>query len=119
MGNIKKAISLTSHTIKIKEKIIEKEKIDIAISYTNLAVLEEIQGNNHKAIIHHKTALELNKKVFGEEHDVTQNNYKNIAQLYFATGEYEKAKNYASHIVREEKINLKDIDVIEDYPITH
>jgi len=58
MGEIKKAIDLTSHTIEIKQNIMEKEKIDIAISYTNLAVLEEIQGNNHKAITHHKTALE-------------------------------------------------------------
>ena len=117
MGETQKAINLTSRTIEIKQKIIEKEKIDTAISYTNLAVLEEMQGNNQIAIEHHKKALNLNIEIFGKEHDVTQNNYKNIAQLYFATQQYEKAKEYAKHIVKEDNINLNDIDVIEDYPI--
>ena len=118
MGETKKAIAFTSRTLEVKHAIIQKEKIDIAISYTNLAVLEEIQGNNQRAIEHHKRALNINKVIFGEEHDVTQNNYRNIAQLYFATQKYEEAKEYARHITKEENINLKDIDVIEDYPIT-
>ena len=114
VGDIDKAIKLTNQTIEIKKKIIQKEKQDMAISYTNLAVLEEIQGNNVKAIAHHKKALDINQEAFGREHDLTQNNYKNIAQLYFASQQYEKAKEYARHIVKEENINLQDINIIEN-----
>lgn len=119
MGETQKAIDLTEHTIGIKQEIRKKENLDIAISYTNLAVLEELQGHNAKAIEHHKKALEINKENFGDEHDLTQNNYKHIAQLYFATQQYQKAKEYAQHITKEDAIALEDIDVIEDYPVQH
>ena len=112
MGKNSTAIDLTKKTVQIKKNIIKKEKTDMAISYSNLAVLNDREGNIQEAINYYKQALEINQQIFGEAHDITQQNYQDITQLYFAIKDYSSAKAYAEHIVKpDEQLELEDITV--------
>ncbi|HIM93479.1 MAG TPA: tetratricopeptide repeat protein, partial [Campylobacterales bacterium] len=101
MGETRKAITYTEKTIEIKEHIVHKEKIDISVSYNNLAVLYEESGDYDKALTSYFKALKINEKVFGKGHRVTHGNYANIALLYYTMKKFDEARKYAAMAKKE------------------
>ncbi|HHH51719.1 MAG TPA: tetratricopeptide repeat protein, partial [Campylobacterales bacterium] len=83
-----------------------------ATAYNNLAILNEEIGEYKKALTNYLKALDINKKLYGEEHPITQNSYKNIALLYYTMGNYKEASRYAKLAKhKSEEIELEPIIV--------
>ncbi len=87
-----KAASLSEeildYAIKNGDEILE------ATSYNNLAELYRTQGRYEKAEPYYDKALEIRRRVLGEDHPSTATSYNNLALLYKTQGRYEEAEPY-------------------------
>ncbi|MEA5601845.1 tetratricopeptide repeat protein [Nostoc sp. UHCC 0252] len=84
-------------TIKYWQKAIELQnesglQIDLANSFNNLAGIYRATGNYSEAEPLYKQALELRKRLLGDNHPSFATSLNNLAGLYKTTGQYSKAE---------------------------
>jgi tetratricopeptide (TPR) repeat protein len=68
------------------------DEVDLASIFNSLAGLYRDQGKYDQAEPLLVQALEINKRLFGEEHPEVGNSLNNLALLYKSQGKYEKAE---------------------------
>lgn len=78
----------------IYEKILGEEHPETALSYNNLGICYEQQGNIVQALEYHKKALASRKITLGSEHPDTAQSYNNIGVIFCDQDDYQKALDY-------------------------
>ena len=71
-----------------------KEHPDTAAVYNNLGNISYIKNKLSEAFGWYFKDLTISEKVFGTEHPITLNAYKNIAEIYEELGDCDKAEKY-------------------------
>ncbi|HFU74903.1 MAG TPA: tetratricopeptide repeat protein [Arcobacter sp.] len=81
-------------SINIKEKIFKEDssKTTLSYSYNHLASFYKLKGDYDKSQLIYSKALELSKKMFGNEHLDTATSNINLAEAYRIIGHYDKAE---------------------------
>ena len=96
------AITLTEERITflqtaLKESMKEKEKIDgspeqheeaLAQNYLDLGIAQHNRGNYTEAVRSKRRALDLRRKLFGEEHSKTADSYHSVGATQHSLGDY-------------------------------
>ena len=87
-------------SIKEKENIVEspeqREK-DLAQDYFDLGATQCDRGNYSEALESHKHALDIRRKLFGEEHSKTADSYYSVGVTQHLLGDYISALESANH----------------------
>lgn len=78
----------------IYEKILGVEHPETALSYNNLGICYEQQGNIVQAVEYHKKALASRKITLGSEDPDTAQSYNNIGVIFCDQDDYQKALDY-------------------------
>jgi tetratricopeptide (TPR) repeat protein len=68
------------------------DEVDLASSLSDLALIYQSQGKYEQAEPLHMQALEMRKRLLGEEHPDVARSLNNLAALYESQGKYEKAE---------------------------
>jgi tetratricopeptide (TPR) repeat protein len=84
------AIQYFQKAIKLQEKL--DLELELATSLNNLALLYNSQGKYEAAEPLYQQALELRKRILGENHPEYANSLNNLAGLYDSQGKYEAAE---------------------------
>ena len=66
----------------------------VAKCYNNIGLIYDSQGDYACALDYYAKALEIQKKVFGEEHPAVAISYDNIGCIYLNQGDYARALEY-------------------------
>lgn len=99
------AFPLASRALSLREKALDAEHPDIAVSLNNLALLYIYRGDYTQAEPLYRRALAIREKVFGGEHPDTATYLNNLAYLYKAKSEYAQAEPlYRRALAIREKI---------------
>ncbi|MBD2355712.1 tetratricopeptide repeat protein [Tolypothrix sp. FACHB-123] len=91
-GKYSEAIPLAEKALTIREKVLGKEHLDVALSLNNLAALYREQGRYAKAEPLYLRSLAIREKVLGKEHPDVATSLNNLAALYDSQGNYAKAE---------------------------
>ena len=93
-GKYQEAIPLAQQALEIRQTILGKEHIDVAVSLNNLASLYESLGEYEKALPLYQEALAIFQKRLGEENTAVAISLNNLAHLYQLMGRYEQALSF-------------------------
>ena len=66
----------------------------VATSYNNLGGIYDSQGDYARALEYYTKALDILKKIFGEEHPAVATSYNNLGFIYSSQGDYARALEY-------------------------
>ena len=93
LGEYEEALRLLNiaHELNLKYR---PESGEAAVSYNNIGLVYDSQGNYAQALEHYNKALAIYQKVHGENHPLTATSYNNIGVVYGKQGEYAKALEY-------------------------
>ncbi len=94
MGDYPKALHYYQKALAIREKVLGKEHVDTATSYSNMGGLYKTMGDYPKALNYYQKDLAISEKVLGKEHISTAASYSNMGGLYETMGDYPKALHY-------------------------
>jgi tetratricopeptide (TPR) repeat protein len=85
----------------------------LAVSLNNLAAVYHTQGKYSMAEPHYLRALEIRKRILGDEHKDIASNLYNLAVLYSAKKDYDKAEGYylQALAIREKALGDKHPDL--------
>ncbi|KAJ7327825.1 hypothetical protein OS493_026104, partial [Desmophyllum pertusum] len=79
-------------------------------SYNNLGVDHLDLGQYKKAQEYHEKALDILKKIYGEEHDDVAKSYNNLGNDHFGLGQYDQAKEcYEKALSIRKKISARNM----------
>ena len=89
-----KAMEYYLMALKIRQRILGEEHLDVAISYNNVGVLYRKMGDHKKALEYQLKALDINQMVLGKEHQIVARSYDNVGVAYRYLGEFQVALEY-------------------------
>ncbi|XP_078356427.1 uncharacterized protein LOC144641270 [Oculina patagonica] len=87
-------------SMKRKENIIgssEQHKEALAQNYLDLGVIEHNRGNYSEALASYKLALDIRRKLVGEEHPQTADSYREVGVTQHLLGDYTSALESKKH----------------------
>ncbi|MBW1615469.1 MAG: tetratricopeptide repeat protein [Deltaproteobacteria bacterium] len=121
LGEYKKAIEALEKALDIDKKVYGEEHLNVARDLNNIGEALRESGEYKKgieslekykkAISYYEKALNIYKKVYGEEHPDIATNLNNIGAVLEALGEYEKAIEFL-----EKALNIYKKIYGEEYP---
>ncbi len=120
-GHYKEAEEIYLRQIVIVEALKGKGHPDTAKSYNNIGVVCASQYTNHekysKALVYHFKALEIQKKVLGNNNLYTAMSYHNIGTVYFNQRNLSNALeyNHKALVIRENLLGKEHQDVASSY----
>lgn len=79
----------------------------------SLGRLQLATGNSTEAERRYLKALEIQKRILGEEHSIYRRNLTNLAAVYFETGEEEKAERILRTVLPVDIENLETISSLQ------
>jgi tetratricopeptide (TPR) repeat protein len=94
MGNYAQALSYDLENVRIKEKILAADDVDLATAYNNIAGTYEYLGDYQKSLEYGLKTVSIFEKVLSAEHTNLATSYNNIAGTYEKLGDYQKALEY-------------------------
>ena len=94
IGNYFQALNYDLENVRIKEKILSTDNINLASSYNNIAVSYEKLGNYQKALEYAFKNISICEKVLSLEHPSLATAYAVVAFIYEPLGNYQKALEY-------------------------
>lgn len=97
------AENLFEKSIKIREKLLGKEHLKIAIEYDNLADMYYYQGDYIKAGKLYKKVLNIRQVLVGENHPDTTKSYYNLACNNMLQKRYKKAERLFRYSLKIDK----------------
>lgn len=93
-AHYEKAKELCLEHIKLCEELYGLGSRDIALSYNNIGLVYEKQGDYAKSLDYFFKTLAIDEKILGTEHPSTATVYNNIGAVYDDQGDYSKALEY-------------------------
>ncbi|WP_310601173.1 tetratricopeptide repeat protein [Desulfobulbus sp.] len=81
MGNLNEARSLLIKAVAINEKAYKPDHPTLAISYSNLATVEQDLGNLNEARALMLKAIAINEKIYEPDHPTLATSYSNLAMV--------------------------------------
>jgi CHAT domain-containing protein/Tfp pilus assembly protein PilF len=114
-GKYSEAIPLAERALKIREKVLGPEHLDVATSLNGLAGLHHNKEDYAKAEPLYQRALAIWEKAFGHEHPDVALSLNNLAALYRARGDYAKAELLYQRAlaIREKALGPEHLDVAQ------
>ena len=109
-GNTDSTIFYWRKSVELFEKN-HPESSDYASSLNNLGVLYKNMGDYKAAEPYYKKALEIRKKVLGEEHPDYASSLFNLGLLYYDMGDYKTAEPYY-----KQSLEIRKKALGEDHP---
>ncbi|MEA5594721.1 CHAT domain-containing tetratricopeptide repeat protein [Rivularia sp. UHCC 0363] len=101
-GKYNEAIPLAERALAIAQKILG-EHPDVATSLNNLAGLYKVQGRYSEAELFYKKALEIRKRILGNEHPYVTDSLNGLATLYHYQGRYPEVEPLYKQILEMRK----------------
>ena len=90
-GIYDRALTYHSKALAIREKTLEPEHPDVALSLENMGLVYQGKGEYQKALKHHGKALEIIKKTMGPEHPIVAISLNNLGGLFQNQSNHDKA----------------------------
>ena len=87
-GLYAEAVPMAEQVLKIREKILGQEHVDVAHALNNLGLLHNSLGNRERAEALYGRALQIFEKTLGPQHPNVAEIKNNLANLYLSRGEY-------------------------------
>ena len=91
VGQYDKALECYHKTLEIREKVLDVEHLDTAMTYNNIANVYKKQGCYQTALEWLQKALNVSLRILGESHPSISKTYNNIASVYSRLHEYAEA----------------------------
>ena len=112
-GTYPHAGTALTEALRIREKLLPPDHIDIGTSLNNLAVLYRAQGRYAEAEPLSKRVLAILEKALGPEHPDVATGQNNLAVLYQAQGRYAEAEPLYKRAlaISEKALGLEHLDV--------
>jgi tetratricopeptide (TPR) repeat protein len=99
------ALEYCLKALAIRERVLETDHPNIAVSYNNIGIIYRSMGNYQKALEFNIKALALRERVLGTEHQNTATYYSNIGTTYYAMKNYPKAlEHFLKALAIEERV---------------
>ena len=104
-----------SLTFKLQE--LGPEHVDIAASYTNLALIYQKLGDFEQAKEYQQRALDIQLDKLGPEHVHVARTHNNLALIYHKSGDFEQAKEYQERAldIHLDKLGPEHVNVAMSY----
>jgi tetratricopeptide (TPR) repeat protein len=80
--------------LQIREQVLNPLSPDLAISYSNIGLVYDAQGNYDKAMEFYNKALQIKEQVLNPLSPSLATSYNNIGVVYFEMENYDKALEY-------------------------
>ena len=91
-GKYNEAILLSERTLEIRQRVLNSDHREVALSLSNLATLYYHIGSYKEAEPLFQRALVVSEKAFGPEHPQVATSLDNLAALYLVKGNYMEAE---------------------------
>ena len=112
-GNYPKALEFHTKALKIQEKFLGKDNINIANSYNYIGGDYIMMGNYPRALEFLTKASDIREKVLGKDHHDTASSYNGIGTVYNIMGDYPKALEFYT-----KALNIREKVLGKDHPYT-
>lgn len=99
------SITLFGQSLKIREKTLGSDHIEVAKTLNNLAMLYKSYGKCGLSEAVYQRVLKIDEKHYGTNHPVVATDYNNLGMLYESLGKYDKAEPLYNK-VKEIRLNV-------------
>lgn len=108
-GQYSEALSLQQRALEMKQNILKKEDLSLAVSFDNLGDIVFALGDYPQAESYYQKAWAIKKNLVGENHLEIAKTFDNLAGVYYAQGNYIEAETfYEKALAIRENILGKD-----------
>ena len=94
LGDYKRALEYQLNALKIREKILPPDHLNLADSYNNVGCIYDDLGDHEKALEYKLKDLAICEKVLPPEHPTLATSYSNVGSTYDELGDHNKALEY-------------------------
>ena len=99
LGKNERASKLIREGFDMISQILPRNQAMVATAYNNLAYDQKMAGGYKESEANYNDALDIRKTIFGDDHPETLVVMNNLAELYLAMNETEKATNYQQQML--------------------
>ncbi|CAF3864337.1 unnamed protein product [Rotaria sp. Silwood1] len=116
-GEYKEAVSFYEKDLKIMNKVLPPNHLDLAASYSNIGGVYQDMGEYSKALEFYETSHRIKEMVLPSNHPDVAASYNNIGLAYNHMGDYWKALEYyeKSHKIFQQTLPLNHPDLATFY----
>ncbi len=92
--NYNKTLYYNLYALRIKEKVMNKNDLDLAKTYNNISIIYGNMGDLQKDIEYGKKALQIRQRMLKPDDLLLAQSYNNVAITYRELGDYKKSLRY-------------------------
>ena len=105
------------NSLKVRIRLLGDQNVDVATSYSNLALIHHVLGDREQAKEYQQRALAIQLKRLGAEHVSVATSYSNLASIHKGLGDLEQAKKYQQRAlaIQLKKLGAEHVSVATSY----
>jgi len=117
LAKYNKALEIQKKALEIDEKVLDKDDLNLAISYNNIALIYQDLEENQKALEYQRKALGIGEKILDKDDLSLAFSYNNIALTYHNLENSQKALEYQEKAIdiREKVLETNHPDLATSY----